>query len=119
MLAEVLEYKEKKIVYSDLRMKTPKEMAEILNDSSVKLERFEAENVDRLYLLDLNGVPMTTEFADHAMRIAKRHVPLMTKSAIIGVTGIKRMFFKTYLVFSKSKMRSFQTKEAALDYLVS
>jgi len=119
MLAQIIKHKGQEMVFSDLRLKSSEEMIDILKDASEKLSSYEKRGISTLYLLDLTGVPMTEEFSHEAMRIAKKHVPFIRKSAIIGVTGIKRMFFEVYLLFTKSKMRSFQTKDAAMEYLVS
>ena len=41
-----------------------------------------------------------------------------SKSAIIGMSGIKKLFYNLYVRFSKHEIKLFDSKQAALDYLV-
>lgn len=44
--------------------------------------------------------------------------PNTEKSAIIGISGIKKMFYSMYIRFTNHSMKLFNSKEEALDYLV-
>ena len=118
MESKYIHYQGKEIVYTDYRMKSPEEMVLTLNEAITFISLLENKGIKYLHLIDLRGVPVTTEFAGTLIDQAKHHVG-KSKSAILGITGIKRMFFKSYLFLSKSEMRSFQDKEQALQYLVS
>ncbi len=67
----------------------------------------------------MRGVPVNKRLIATINTGAKQYVSYVEKSAIIGITGIKRLFFEMYLLFTKSKMKAFDTKEEALAYLVS
>jgi hypothetical protein len=119
MSTQIITYQGQEIVYTDYKMKSPEEMLIVLEESIVFAKRIEAKGEQYLYLVDLTNVPITKEFGEKLMEGGKSHVNNVKRSAILGITGIKRMFFESYLFFSKSNMHSFQDKIKALNYLVS
>ncbi len=119
VLAEKIIYKNTEIIYVDYRMKTLIEMEALLTDSLVKVK--DAVDKDSFFylLIDMRGVPVTKEFLSKLTEGAKEYVPFVAKSAVLGISGVKRLFFEMYVLFTKSSMRSFQEKEEALEYLAS
>jgi hypothetical protein len=88
--------------------------AELCNNSSFKvllLANF--ENVD------LGKVSERNEILQEAYQLGLKVFNEKTKkSAIIGMSGIKKMFYNLYVRFSKHEIKLFDTKESALAYLV-
>lgn len=119
MSTKILIYQGHEIVYTDYRMKSREEMIAALEETEDFTKPLESRSEKYLYLLDLRGVPITKEFGERLMATGNNHTDKVMKSAVLGITGIKRMFFKTYLFLSNSKMRSFQDKKEALEYLIS
>ncbi len=112
-----IKYQHEEIVYVDYRLQTQVEMDKVLDDSLKAVKGVAETGVKVSVLVDVRGVPITSEFINKQMREAKAYVPFIQKSAILGITGVKRLFFEMYLLFTNSKMRAFDTKEDALAYL--
>ncbi len=73
-----------------------------------------------LVLLDFTGTIVGRKFISEAIKQSKmvfEHRNL--KSAVIGITGLKSILLDTYLAATNSKLKSFDSKPAALNYLVS
>ncbi len=119
MYIDKIAYKGKEVVYVDYFMKSPEEIDRLLEEAIAFVCPMKESGEKFLFLLDVRSLPITELFAHKLMEIGKVHIDAVEKSAIIGVTGIKKMFFKTYLLFSKSKMKAFNSKVEALDYLAS
>jgi hypothetical protein len=112
-----IQYKGKKIQYIDYtHCKNHMEMIKVLDEL-----RLEYEKTTELFisLADFTGTYGSSEFLNEANRLAKDHSDKrMIKSAVLGVTGIKKILLNTYNMFLKNKMVPFDTKEEALEYLV-
>jgi hypothetical protein len=50
--------------------------------------------------------------------LAAHNTPYVTASAVVGVVGLKRVVFSAVVMFSKRKLQLFDTREAAMDWLV-
>jgi hypothetical protein len=69
---------------------------------------------------DVRGVPADFAFAKRSYRLGKElFTPKSLRSAIVGITGIKKQLFKAYCLISGAQMRAFDTMEQALDYVVT
>ena len=61
----------------------------------------------------------STEFMQRAKQLGKEIFDSRTsKSAVLGVTGIKKILLNGYNMIVKNKLEPFDTKEEALEYLV-
>ena len=119
MLTEIITYRNKEILLVDYQLRSPSEMTNLLIDSIKHVEKIVADNKELIILIDLTGVPVTKAFGEEMITGGKPHAQYAKKSAIVGVTGLKRLFFETYLLLSKSKMKSFKKKQDALNYLAT
>ena len=117
MLAEIITYRNKEILLVDYQLRSPTEMTNLLIDSIKHVEKIVADNKELIILIDLTGVPVTKAFGEEMITGGVPHAKHAKKSAIVGVTGLKLFFFETYLLLSNSRMKSFEKKEDALDYL--
>ncbi len=106
------------IVYVDYRLKAPVEMNEILIEALRMVKETASQEGKVNLLVDQRGVPVSNKFIKNEISSAKPYVPYIRKSAIIGVTGIKRLFLEMYILAAHSRIRAFNNKEEALDYLV-
>ncbi len=117
MKNELLKTNGREILYVDYRMKTLVEMEQTLLDNLADFQSIVA-NGEKIYVLvDIRNTPINKDFTGRLMRGAKEFIPHVAKSAIVGVTGIKRLYLEMYVLFTQSKMRPFSNKENALDYL--
>ena len=53
------------------------------------------------------------------MKDNKGIVSRVRKSAVVGITGIKRLFFEMYVLVNHSHLRAFGDKESAMKYLTT
>jgi hypothetical protein len=112
-----INYKGKKIMYVDYtHCKNPKEMIEVLEE--VKRE-YEKTTETFVAIADFRGNFGSSEFMKRANEIGKEILDKRTlKTAVLGVTGIKKILLNGYNAFVTHKLVPFDTKEEALEYLI-
>lgn len=69
-------------------------------------------------LVDITGVVMNTEAVQALKASTKRTGSMVEKTAVVGVTGLKKVLADAITTFSGTHTRYFDTKEQALDWLV-
>lgn len=110
-------HKGKKILLVDYTpCKTANEMIKLLSEIKVL---YENATVPFLALNDFTGTYGSNEF----MNAAKQHKELFdrmtNKTAVLGITGLKKVLLNGYNMFVQKKQVPFETKEEALEYLAS
>lgn len=112
---EVISYKNKQIVFWNyIGVVTQKELVEALKS---QLE-FSRKNPQIKYMLtDFSNVSVGSEF----MLVAKSNLDVFDrlKSALLGITGLKKILLSGFNRVAKNQILPFDTKEEALEYLVS
>jgi hypothetical protein len=68
-------------------------------------------------LVDVRGASMSTEAVQALKDSTKRDSELVEKTAIVGITGIKKVLADAIARFSGTHTKYFATKEQALDWL--
>ena len=116
MSLSYITHKGKRILFVDYtHCKTVDEMVKVLDD--VKKE-YEKSPGNILAINDFNGTFGSSEF----LNAAKKHKQLFDgkthRSAVLGITGIKKILLNGYNAFITNKQMPFDTKEEALEYLV-
>jgi cytochrome oxidase Cu insertion factor (SCO1/SenC/PrrC family) len=112
-----IEHKGEKILFIDYsKCKTIDEMLKLLND--VRRE-YEKSNESFLVLNDFTGANPSNDFVEQAKKYKELFDDKTAKTAVIGIVGLKRLLLNGYNVFVTKKQVPFDTKEEALDYLVS
>lgn len=74
-----------------------------------------------LVLSDLTGTSIGSAYMKRVSEGGKAHGDqLLEKAAFVGITGLKNILLDSYIAVSgqKGKVRSFATREEALDWLV-
>ena len=113
-------YKSKEVLHVDYRMKSPAEMEEVLNDNVEYIRDVRAKGQDCLLMIDLRNVPVSDEFFLKLRNTGNANKKYVLKSAILGIHGIKKLFFQMYQLFlTDSKMKVFDEENEALEYLVT
>jgi len=105
----------KKVLFVDYsNCQTTNEMIKLLNE--VK-ELYENSSRPFLALNDFTNTFGSSEF----MNAAKQHKELFDsktiKTAVLGITGLKKILLNGYNMFVQKKQAPFDTKEEALAYL--
>ncbi len=110
-------HKGKKIMYVDYsHCKNVEEMLQVLDE--VRKE-YEKTTETFVAVADFRGNFGSTEFMEKAKKLGKDLLDARTtKTAVLGVTGIKKILLNAYNAFVKHKLVPFNTKEEAFEYLV-
>lgn len=114
-----IDYKGKKILFSDYRgCLSSNSMIEVLFEEIEILSQQEGKVLVMAHYD--NSIP-TGEYFHTVKKMGKEILRNKTeKTATLGITGMKRMLFNTYINFTGDyNVRLFKDKESALDWLVS
>lgn len=72
-----------------------------------------------LILVDATNTVVSKDVMKVYKSATKKASANISKTAVIGVTGIQQLFIATVATFAKVDVRGFKSKEEALDWLVS
>jgi hypothetical protein len=115
-----IEYKGKKILYQDYRGLTAPEVMETLELTG----RMMTECPTKLICLsNVENMVITSEFMARSKELGKQIFDLKSeKTAMVGIKGLKRIFYEAYIHFinnKNKKMATFETETEALEWLIS
>tara|TARA_B100001245_G_scaffold217049_1_gene185241 strand:- start:707 stop:1087 length:381 start_codon:yes stop_codon:yes gene_type:complete len=113
-----IEHNGKKVLLIDYsQCKDKWEMIELVKAS---VEFYESEPDKVCTLSDFNNVTGSQEYMAEVKRLGKEVFDSKTeKGAVIGITGLKKVFLSGYNLITKQKIVPFDTKDQALTYLTS
>ena len=116
----IITHKGKDIIYLDYRgLKNPEEFKKKVGETIKRTEYYLENNIkDILVLTDLTDSYIYGEAPKFLKESTKLARPFVKKSAVIGISGAKRIFLNTVNMFSGYETKAFQTKEDALDWLI-
>lgn len=72
----------------------------------------------RIILSDFNRCYVTPEYVTHAKRFVRETINLVDKVGLLGIDTIKSWILKGILIIYKVDYRPFDTKEAAIKFLL-
>lgn len=104
------------ILYLTFNLETPKQMIATFNEAFDMLKSSEKK---LCVLTDYTNVPMSQEYLEHAMAEGEEVKEYIYKSAIIGLTGLKEVYYEQYEEASQHVKQIFDTYEEAIAYLSS
>ena len=111
----IITYKGKEISYLDYRgMK----LEEILKTIDETVKKSLLENKRRLQLSNLTGVYAVPEFMEKVSEAGKKTKHLTIKSAVVGITGAKKLLLNAYNAFTGVSLKAFDDEESAKEWLV-
>lgn len=112
-----IEHKGKRILVNDYSGLSVENVIKLIEENILKygLEK----NKDILLLVDVTGASFNTDVISQMNRIAKIIKPIIKKSAVIGVIGLKAIVLKTVNRVSNLGIEQFNSKDEAKDWLVS
>ncbi len=97
--------------------KTKDELISTLKDAEIFVKKVPGK---ALTLSDFTGTHGSSEFMSEAKRAGRETFDSkVEKAATIGITGIKKVLLSGYNLVVKNKISAFETKDKALEYLVS
>ncbi len=116
MSVKWVEYKGKRILYSDYRGLTRQEMLDNLDEAA----RILADEPGAcLTLVNYIGVSGTRDYMDRVKRLGKEVLVRKTaKQAILGITGMKVIFLYAYNKVTGGHAMTFDNEQDAFEWLV-
>ena len=104
------------ILFLTFNLQTPKQMIETFNEA---FEILKSSDKKMNVLEDYSGVPVSQEYLEYAISKGGEAKEYIAKSAIIGLTGLKVVYYQQYEKASNHVMKIFDTYEEAIAYLRS
>lgn len=92
------------------------EMIQLLDK---ELEMLKAAGGHSLLLADFRNTVIESDFMDRAKAIGKELEALTDKSAILGITGAKKLLLMAYNKVAKGGLKPFDDETTAKNYLVN
>jgi len=112
-----IEYKEVKILINDYSNLTGENFIETLQ---ILTEHFLKQNYeDILLLLDIRNSYSNMEIIEALNISSKRIKPFVKKSAVLGVTGVKKILLSVVNKISSLGAKPFVSEEEAKEWLIS
>ena len=92
----------------------------ITRESEVAIrQRFTKPDHAALMLIDIQGSLISTVVVQAFKANARRIEPLTRKIAVLGVIGVRKVFLDSVLRFSRINGKAMDSREAAMQWLVS
>ncbi len=115
---KIIEHKDQEIMYVDYRgFKTQDELVALIDKVALELEN----RSNKIHVItNFEGVKVGSEYMTRAKELGNTvFAEKMNKSALLGITGLKKILLKSYNMFSKNQQHPFDTLEEAKDFVVS
>ncbi len=113
-----ISHKGKIVSYFDYRGLSSLNEAEFIKTIEAATEYFFKWGNNQVTLVDLREAYTNSNIINVWREAAKKSAPMISKSAILGISGAKAILVRGVNLFTKLDIRPFDTKEAALDWLV-
>lgn len=117
MPISIIEHKGKRILYSDFsNVRDLKVMMELMEESDRLYQQY-GDNVR--HLLNFHNAAVSPEFFERSKELGKKNVHKCYKDAFTGITSLKAVILKGYLLFTAASRTAkvFDTVEEAKDWL--
>lgn len=116
----IISHKGKDIAYLDYRnLKKPSDFKIKVGETLERTKYYYENNIkDILVLTDLTGSFIFGDAPKYLKESTKLGKPFVKKSAVIGISGTKRVLLNMINVFSGYRTKAFSTIEEAKDWLV-
>ena len=113
-----INHKNKRIIYVDYRgCKCEDDLLLVINKLK---EHYERTTENHILLNDFTGAFGTRNFMKHANKLGTEIFDARTtKTAALGIEGLRLVLLTAYNKVVKNKIMHFNSKEEALEYLVS
>ena len=106
----------KKYLYCDISNSVPEQSSPLVDELIIILG---SSSGQLLFLANIENAVISPEFMKKAKLNGKLFQDKIKKSAVVGVKGLKKMLMNSYIAFTGSKFKLFDSEEEALKYLTS
>jgi hypothetical protein len=112
-----LVHKGKRILYMNLGTENPEELKDITSRIELEIEKEPPKSIS--CICNVKGVVIKPVLIPILKDFTKHNEPYMKMTAVIGVEGLKLIFFNSILVFTRRKNLILKnTEEEALEWLI-
>ncbi len=109
------QHNNQKILIVDYRLLTHKQIINQINEAAVIVRN--SPTKVRVLSIFVN-VPISKRIIDESVELGKEVFSKKTeRSAVLGITGLKKVFLKMYCQFSSDAVYPFNTIDEAMSYL--
>ncbi len=115
--ASFITYKDRQILYNDVSGIRNVEDALVIFDKTEKIAKMQAEK-SILLLTNVINTHNNVEATNALKEFSNAVTPYIKASAVVGVSGIKRIIVQSLMKVSGRKIHLFDTIEEAKDWLV-
>lgn len=115
---ELITYKGKTILYLDFSNIRDKAAIFKLEDDGAKYIRSQAPN-SVLTLTNMDGMFFNNDIKKYFEEVVKGNAPYVKTGAVIGLNGLISIMYNAFIKITGRNIRSFQSKEDALEFLVN
>lgn len=114
---QIINYKNKQVVFLDYsKLKTQKDIIELIDKGSEYIKNQPKKSV--LSLIDANNMHFNRTIKNYLQFNVRENSPYVKRTAVYGISGLLSIMFNGLLEFSKRDIKTFNSKEEALEYLI-
>ena len=110
-------HQNKQILHIDFSNSKPDEVLRVIEQAKAVIKKQPPNSV--LTLTDSTGTRFDDEVTKSMKEYAAHNKPYVRAGAAIGITGLRKIIFEAILLFSSRKLATFDSIDAAKDWLVS
>lgn len=115
---ELIKHEGKIIVYLDFsNMRDKAEIIQLENDGADYIRSQAPKSV--LTLTNMNGMFFNNDIKKFFEEVVKGNAPYVKVGAVIGMNGLISIMYNTFIKMTGRNIRSFKSKEEALEFLVN
>jgi hypothetical protein len=112
-----IQHNGKEILFLDFSQCKPDDVPAIIEQSKAVIRK-KPEN-SLLTLTDVTDTRFNDTVTHQMKEFTAHNKPYIRASAVVGITGLKKILFEAVMAFSKRKLHAFDTIEQAKAWLVS
>ncbi|MFW9989060.1 MAG: hypothetical protein ACFFC3_10415 [Candidatus Odinarchaeota archaeon] len=111
-----ISYKENEILLDDYTNIYPEQFAPLIK--RITDLTFKSGKKDILLIVDVTGAYANKEAVDAFVEASKKSKPLLKKTAVVGITGVKKIFLNIVNKFSGVNAKALSSMEDAKEWLL-
>jgi hypothetical protein len=115
-VAQIIEYKGKKIIYMDFSNCDRRKMVEIVEGIKPLIEEQPLNSA--LTLVNVDGLVFNTDILKAFKEFTEHNKPYVKTGAVVGIKGIQKIAYDAVMRFSERNLPLFETIDEAKEWLV-
>ncbi len=116
--AQIINHRGKEVVCIDLTQLNSNNDISVILDEAAALIRTGALH-SKLIMTDVTKAKYTKETAELMKDFTSKNTDYVKASAVVGAEGVQLILMQTIIFLTRRELKTFDNREAALDWLVS